>query len=307
MITKREVTYASFGKCLEISNGTVKLIVTLDVGPRIINFSFVDGENVMFEDNERIFFRNGKEFEENFGDDTWYTYGGHRLWVSPEGYPRSYYPDNAPVAYSLTETGAVFTPPEQKWNQQVHSIEISMQETAPKVSVTHRITNTAAWDVTLAPWAITVLAAGGVEIIPQPTRDTGLLANRWLALWPYAKMNDPRVTWGDRYITLRQEQETEASFKLGLSSQHGYALYFIHGDLFVKQFEPVLGGTYPDGGMSFESYTNSLFLEMESLGELQILTPAETAEHTEHWSLYKEAAPELSEECIGRVVEKYVR
>lgn len=307
MITKREIEYEGFGKCLELTNGIIRLVVTLDFGPRIIHFSFVDGENVMFTDPERKFKNANDLIKEKFGDDAWYTYGGHRLWASPEGNPKSYYPDNEPVSYVLTDTGVIVTPPEQKWNQHQHQMEIAIAEDASSVSVTHSITNKGAWGIALAPWSITVLAAGGVEIIPQPTKNTGLLPNRWLALWPYTKMTDPRFTWGDRYIFLKQDAEVQAKVKLGLSCEDGYSLYFNHGDVFVKQFDYVEGATYPDGGMNFETYTNRLFLEMESLGALQTLAPDETAEHVERWSLYKEDMPELTEEAIDKVVEKYVR
>lgn len=307
MITKREIQYDGFSKCLEISNGKIRLVITLDFGPRIIHFSFADGENMLFTDKERKFKNDDQLIQEKFGDSTWYTYGGHRLWASPEGNPKSYYPDNEPVNYTVTENGAVVTPPEQKWNLHQHQIEVIMAENDSSVSVIHRITNKGAWDITLAPWSITVLSAGGVEIIPQPTKDTGLLPNRWLALWPYAKMNDPRITWGDRYIFLQQDAQIDKNFKMGINNEHGYSLYFNHGDVFVKQFAFVEGAPYPDGDMNFETYTNPLFLEMETLGTLQTLAPEETAEHIEHWALHKEDMPELTEEAIDKVVEKYVR
>ncbi len=306
MVTTKETTYKNYGKCLEITNGTVRLIVTLDIGPRVINYSFCDGENIMFEDIDRVFSNSGAAFDEAYGGGTWYIYGGHRLWTSPEGMPKSYYPDNEPIAYELTEHGARFMPPVQKWNQYAYTIDIAMEETGSKVTLVHSVKNCAAWPVTLAPWPITVLSAGGVEVVPQPTRNTGLLGNRLLALWPYTKMTDPRVTWGDRYIFLRQDTTATESFKLGINSEHGYALYFNHGDLFVKQFSPVEGGSYPDGGMSFETYTNNLFLEMETLGEISAIEPGSAAVHTEHWSLHKAALPELTESAIDDVVKEYV-
>ncbi len=36
--------------CLRLSNGEIELIVTTDVGPRVIGYSFVGGENVLGED-----------------------------------------------------------------------------------------------------------------------------------------------------------------------------------------------------------------------------------------------------------------
>ena len=307
MITKSEIEYINYGRCLELSNGIIRLVVTLDVGPRVICYSFCDGENIMFEDVNRVFSASGEDFDEVYGGGTWYIYGGHRLWTSPEGRPKSYYPDNEPIAYELTECGASFMPPMQKWNQYAYTIDITLEDESTNVTLTHKVTNCAAWPVTLAPWPITVLSPGGVEVVPQPTRDTGLLGNRLLALWPYSRMTDPRVTWGDRYIFLRQDSTVQESFKVGINSEHGYALYFNHGDLFVKQFSPKAGGNYPDGGMSFETYTNHLFLEMETLGETSTIEPGASAVHTERWSLYKAERPELTEKAIDGVVKQYVR
>ena len=306
-VTAKVIEYKNFGKCVELSNGTVKLLVTVDVGPRVINYSFVDGENMMFEDVEREFFHSGPEMD-NFGGGTWYIYGGHRLWTSPEGMPRSYYPDNEPVPYELIENGAIFRPAVQKWNQYGYEITITLCPETGKVHLVHKLTNYAAWDVTLSPWCMTVLSPGGMEYVAQPTKDTGLLGNRLLALWPYSKMNDPRVTWGEKYIGLKQIPGYDEKIKIGINSEHGVAMYFNHGDLFIKEFTPIENGVYPDGGMSFETFTNALFLEMETLGEMKPIAPGASVTHAETWALYKEACPAAySEDAIDRLVEKYVK
>lgn len=306
-VTTKVTEYKNFGNCLEIANGIVKLLVTVDVGPRVINYSFIDGENIMFEDVNRDFSQTGPEFD-NFGGGTWYIYGGHRLWTSPEGMPKSYYPDNDPVPYEIIENGAVFKPAPQKWNQYQYEITITLCPDSSKVSLTHKIINCAAWDVTLAPWTLTVLSPGGFEIVAQPTKDTGLLGNRLMALWPYTNMMDERVTWGNKYIGLEQHPGHPDKFKVGINSEHGFAMYFNHGDLFIKKYTPIENGSYPDGGMSFETFTNALFLEMETLGEITSIAPGTAVTHTESWSLFKEAKPEgYCEKTIDALVEKYVK
>jgi len=299
------IEYKNYGKCLKISNDLVKVIVTVDVGPRIINYSFLNGENIMFEDVERNFSESGEAFD-RFGGGTWYIYGGHRLWTSPEGYPKSYYPDNDPVPYTILPDGAVFSPVEQKWNQYKMEIEVHLAEDSSEVNLIHRLTNCAAWSVTLAPWCLTVLAPGGYEIVAQPTVDTGLLGNRLIALWPYTKLTDNRITWGDRYFALRQDETNTDKAKIGINSEHGVSMYFINGDLFVKKFSPIPNGNYPDGGMSFETFTNNLFLEMETLGEISEIAPGATVEHAETWALYKEEKPDFDENKIDELVKKYV-
>ena len=53
-----QTNYKNFGNCVCIENGTIKLIATIDVGPRIVFFGFIDGDNVLFEDTERNFYEN---------------------------------------------------------------------------------------------------------------------------------------------------------------------------------------------------------------------------------------------------------
>ena len=303
-VAVREIEYKNFGRCLEVSNNIVKVIVTIDVGPRIISYSFAGGENILFEDEELTF--SERVSKEKFGD-IWYTYGGHRMWTSPENSPRTYYPDNEPVAYELMENGVRLLPNAQKWNQYVFEMEVTLDAESSEVFLAHKITNLAAWPVELAPWTITAVSAGGKEVIPQPIKDTSPLNNRLIALWPYTKLTDSRVHWGDKYILLTQDEGKAEEFKFGINSQHGYAMYFNHGDLFIKQFSLVENGIYPDGGMSFETYTNNLFLEMEALGELVKLGPGESTVFYEKWSLYREALPSEEEPEFDRIAEKYIR
>lgn len=307
MIVKRNIQYPGFGNCLEIANDYVRVVVTLDFGPRIIRYSFADGENIFYEDPSKSFSSKGKPFDERYGEGSvWYIYGGHRLWMAPEKYPQTYYPDNDPVNFQLIPSGAVFTAPVQRANQYGYTLEVSLCEDSSEVRLTHQVTNYGESPVTLAPWAITVLSPGGTEVVPQPDCDTFTAPNRQIALWPSARMTDRRLTWLDRYMILRQDRDVKRSFKFGINSQHGFAMYFNHGDLFVKRFEVLPQGQYPDGGMSFETFTNGLFLEMESLGELKALMPGESTSHTESWTLFKAEPPELTDEMLDSVAAKYI-
>lgn len=311
MIQVSETTYKTFGKCLSISNGTVEALITLDIGPRIIRFAKIGGENVMMEDEERSInqLENAPAFADKFGADkgVWYIYGGHRLWTSPEELPRSYYPDNAPVTYEKVKDGAKFTAPAQKWTQIQFSITVTMSETENSLHLLHEITNIGAWNMEFAPWALSVLAPGGMEIIPVQQRKTGLLSNRKIVLWDYARMNDKRVYWGDKYITLRQDSTADGPFKFGTDSEHCWAAYFNHGDLFIKKFDADPTGEYPDSGCNFETYTNERFLEMESLGTLKSVAPGETVSHIEDWSLYPNVpCPACEENAIEQVMKQYL-
>lgn len=80
-----ERQYKNYGKCLFICNGTVEIAVTLDIGPRIIRFAFLDGENEFFEEENFDKQQPTEGAWTKFGDEgVWHMYGGHRFWISPE-------------------------------------------------------------------------------------------------------------------------------------------------------------------------------------------------------------------------------
>jgi hypothetical protein len=162
--------------------------------------------------------------------------------------------------------------------------------------------NRGLWPVELAPWALSVMAPGGIGIVPQPTaaHPDGLLPNRTLVLWPYTNMSDQRHLWGSKLILLRQDPQAQAPTKLGLSANDGWAAYLRGDHLFLKLFDYVNGATYPDHGCSVEIYTNSHMLELETLGPLQRLDPGGSIEHVEHWFLFSGSEAGVNLEAVGR-------
>src|SRR5687768_17136654 len=90
MIKPEKIDYSGWANSYRLSNGQIEMIITTDVGPRIIHFGFVGSENELNVFPEML----GKT-----GGDEWRVYGGHRLWHAPEQNPRSYAPDNSPVRF----------------------------------------------------------------------------------------------------------------------------------------------------------------------------------------------------------------
>lgn len=289
-----KVSYGGWENCIKIENHIVKLIITADVGPRIIYYGFLDGENEFCEVKEDMGLTGG---------DQWRIYGGHRLWHSPEAMPRSYYPDNNPCKIKKIENGIAVSQKTEPTTYMKKDIEVTLDSESSAVNVKHMITNKGLWDVEMAVWALTVMATGGTEIVPQNTNDTGLLANRMLSLWPYTKLNDPRVYWGEKYIFLKQDPKNKDAFKFGMSNDSGWAAYANNNNLFVKRFSTFPDALYPDySGSSYETYTNDFMLEMESLSPLFILEPSETIEHIECWELYKNIPVPKSEDDVENYI-----
>lgn len=290
MVKVKELdSYKAYGRVLSISNGVVEAYVTLDVGPRIIRYGFVGSQNIM-NDDRSLFTPSAKDnYEDYFGKGKkWDNMGGHRIWASPESYPETYYPDSEPIKYEITENGAVFTPAPEKENGMSKQLEIKMDADDTNMQVIMRIKNISDKPLKYSIWGLSVSAKNGTVIIPMNTNDTGLLSNRIISVWPYTDMSDERLYWGKKYVTLKQDVNAKCPIKLGFDLNGGKVFYVLGDEVFCKRYEvnhP--NGTYPDGGCSFETYTNADFIELESLGELKTFASGETASHSEFWSLLK--------------------
>jgi hypothetical protein len=221
------------------------------------------------------------------GGDRWRNYGGHRLWHAPEHPTRTYYPDNTPITVEQTGGLVRISQPPEPTTGIGKTIELDMAETSPHVRVIHRLTNHGLWPVECAPWALSVMAAGGTAVVPLPSRGEhprDLLPGNHIVLWPYTNMADPRWTWGQKYILLRQTDAPPQ--KAGADVPDGWAAYANTVCLFIKLFERQAGAVYPDLGCNFETFTNRVMLEVETLGPLARVEPGASVEHVEDWCLF---------------------
>ena len=288
-IAVEKTEYKGWKDNLRLTNGDAELIVTLDVGPRIISYKLAGGVNVFKEYDDQL----GKS-----GESEWMIRGGHRLWAGPEDTTRTYCPDNGPVAAS--ELGPLhirLTPaPEAQYGLQKEN-DLQLARSGSAVTVTHRIKNVGKAPTDLAAWGLSVMAPGGVEIIPLPPKKphpgspknakspAEFLSNQLYVAWPYTDFKDPRWTFGTSAITLRQDAH-KGPTKLGIAHTMGAVGYLNGGTLFVKRFGHDPGKVYPDHGCNFETFTNEDMLECETLGPLVRLEPGQQVEHVEHWELF---------------------
>lgn len=307
-VSVEKVEYHGWKNNLKISNGEAELIVTLEVGPRVISYRLADGKNV---------FKNYDEMLGKSGESEWMIRGGHRLWAGPEDTTRTYAADNGPVAHKELGPGRVrFTPaPETAFGLQ-KEIDVALEPSGSKVEVTHRITNVGREATDLAVWGLSVMAPGGMEIVPLPAKRphpgspknarsaAEFAPNLLIAAWPFTDFQDPRWRFGSKFITLTQDAHRGAT-KLGLAHRAGGVGYLNGGTLFVKRFDYRDGQTYPDGGVNFETFTNQDMLECESLGSITRLAPGRSVEHRETWELFGGlGAAKTEAEIEGRIGPK---
>lgn len=309
MVVVKEIeSFKEYGRCVSISNGVIEALVTVDLGPRIISFGFVGGTNFMSSDRSAHAPKSDKVYTDFWGEGrAWENLGGHRIWLSPESYPETYLPDDHKVNYTVTEHGAIFTPEADTQVGIIKSMELKMDADDANMQVTMKVTNIADKPQTFAIWALSVCDKGGTLIVPMNTNDTGLLANRKISVWPYTDMSNDRIYWGNKYVTLRQDENAEKPIKLGFDLNCGTAYYVLGEDILCKNYDTNHpDGVYPDGGCSFETYTNEVMLEFETLGELKTVAKGETSEHTEKWSLCKKPCEVdlRSDASIDNLLEK---
>jgi hypothetical protein len=280
-VSMQSVAYGGWPNCVRLSNAQVELIATTDVGPRIIRFGFIGGENELVE------------FAGDMGQtggDTWRPFGGHRLWHAPEIMPRTYAPDNTPIHAEQRADGAlILTQPTEPSTGIAKQIEIRLDPQQARAQIIHRLTNHGPWPIELAPWAVTIMAPSGVAILPLPpfkAHGESFLPATQLVLWSYTNLADPRIQCGERYLLLHQDSQRPMPQKIGLAAPNGWIGYARAGRLFIKRVAYQAGALYPDNGSSIESFTNAEMLEIETLGPLTTLHPGETTTHTEDWELH---------------------
>jgi hypothetical protein len=220
-----------------------------------------------------------------YGD--YYFRGGHRLWHAPEAMPRTYIPD-PPVAITELSDGVVLEAQTEQGTGIRKRIEIKLAADKPSVTLMHTLTNNGLWPVELAPWAITQFRLGGTVILPMPVGKAdpaGLLHNRQFSLWPYARINDPRLKLGDEFILFKADALLPP-FKIGYFNPHGWLAYWTNGVLFRKTFAANAEATYPDNNCNAEMYCNDKFVELESLAPLTRLKPDAEVKHIETWEVF---------------------
>ena len=279
-----KIQYQNLPNCIRLANGEVEVIVTTDVGPRVLFYGFSEGENVLgLHPDAKVETALG-EFK---------PYGGHRLWIAPENMPNSYAPDNSPVEYEFDEmkNSIRLIQPIESVTKTQKEITVTLEKSGSGVSINHRITNHGAAAIEIAAWALTVMREGDVCEIPnEPFAAYGaetLLPVRNLSLWSYTDLSDSRWEFTKDFIRLHVSGEKSAPQKIGLLNKQGWAKYRAGNLEFTKRFDFVEDAVYPDMNSNTELYAAGSFVEIESLSPLQRIKPNESVEHIERWELAK--------------------
>lgn len=300
MLQIEKIAYHGWQNCYQLSHSKLTMIVTTDVGPRIIYFGIPGEGNILHEFPTQAGLSGGDE---------WRSYGGHRLWVAPELPEITYFPDNRPVKIEQGHEGILLMAPLEESTGLQKSIRINIDPEQAIAHILHTIENRSSEKKTIAPWAVTVLRPGGTAILPQapyvPWPDV-VTAQSSLSLWSYTDMKAPQWQWGSRFILAKQNSTIETPQKIGMFNIMGWASYQVGSSLFVKRFEEPQGESYPDRNSNLEVWTNQECLELETLGPLKELEPGSSLTHIESWYLFPNSSQIRAESDVDELVMPYV-
>ena len=278
----KKIQYQDLPNCVRLTNDEIEVFVTTDVGPRIVGYSFIGGENILGLHLQA-------KVETELG--IWKPYGGHRLWIAPENMPNSYAPDNAPIEYFFDEqTNSVrLVQPIEPVTKTQKEISVTLDQTGSGVRINHKITNCGSESIELAIWALTIMKGGGEVFIPNetfaPYSAETLLPVRTLTCWSYTDFTDSRWRFEKDFIRLKIDESNPDPQKIGIQNRQGWAMYRRGNLEFVKRFDYIENAAYPDLNSNTEIYTAGSFVEIESLAPLRQLVSGESAEHDEFWEL----------------------
>lgn len=292
-----KTNYKGWPNSYRITNGEVELVVTGDIGPRVIRYGFAGGQNLFWEDPKTL----GKT-----GSNEWQLIGGHRIWHAPEDPKRTYAPDNGPVEVKIEGSALHAIQPVEPTTGIQKEIIVRLVGQGSSVEILHRLTNRNLWPIELSPWALSMMAPGGAAVAPFPPRGKHpavLAPTNPLVMWAFTDFSDKRWQFTKKYLILRQDPKAAEPQKAGLFNANTWAAYLLGSDLFVKRYKADPARQYTDFGCSFETFTNADFLELETLGPLTKVEPGAAAEHTERWTLHRNVKlPNWTDAEIDRAV-----
>ena len=276
------IQFEDLANCARLSNGEAEVVVTTEVGPRVLAYNFTGGENVLgWHPHAAI--------QSTLGE--YRIFGGHRLWLAPEISPRTFAPDSAPVEYFFdeAENSLRLVQPVEPFSGTQKEMTVRLERTGSGVTLNHKITNVGNAGIELAAWALTIMRGGGVCEVPNepyaPYGSETLLPVRNLTVWSYTDLSDPRWSFDRESIRLRVDESRGEPQKIGFLNKQGWAKYRLADVVFTKYFDFRENAAYPDMNSNTELYVAGSFVEVETLAPLVTLKPGESTEHVERWQL----------------------
>ena len=265
-----------WGKVLWVTTDYAEVGIALNFGIRVVHLSCPGMENLFYEQPADL-------SDGNATPDGWKLYGGHRMWMAPEG-EWSYYPDNDPVTYTVSENMVLVEQKTDPWTGQKKLLKLNLRKDS--IDLENIFINDTDKQMEGGSWGVNSMAPGVAKIDFAGTDPGDFTPRRVISLWADTNVHDPRLKFEKNSLTATHMPLTDY-FKMGLYCNPGKAVFESKGQRFTLTFGAEGIENHPDNGCNFELYLAKEFMELETLGVKRSLKPGEAASHTETWKLEK--------------------
>ena len=243
---------------------------------RIMSYSLVGNENIMWENDELL----GKVESLEIGE--WLNYGGYKLWPAPQSvwnWPPDKFLDRGPCEVKIAGEDTLIMTGMKSEQSGIRFIrEIKIFKKSSKIEIKQIMENTSDKEVEWGIWEVTQLQPKARIVVPFSKgnkhwdKDNAAEHDDW----------DIRDEEGIAYLM----HET-AKGKVFFMTDKNWVAWELGGIVYIKQFVPIIDKPYPDGEANVEIFTSDEYPEVEVISPLIKLKPGEKYSYNETWYLYE--------------------
>ncbi len=275
------IDYAGWKNCILMSNGVFEAVITTEVGPRIIRYAEVGGDNVLYLDE----FTAGQTEAP-----VWRAYGGRRFDYHLNG-ELVLTAENAPTDYEIGEDRVTFRLPIDEQRGISKEIIIRMCRRGG-LEIKEILINHGSESVKISAVAATRLKPGGVCVTPWAK------GNKIKSLFEGEMLDTRRYKEGKEILFVQQDEVSRDNFAFGLLPAEQWCAYFNHGNMFIITC-PVI-----EGDLEYVDNVNVVVrglrekFEIETRSPIYTLVPGDKITHTEVFNIFTRNYIPKSEEDV---------
>ena len=290
------VNYRGWDDSLLMTNGDVVVVIVPQVA-RIMKYAFVDGENVLWVNDELAPERTGSPGTQGFTE-RWENFGGYKLWPAPEkvwGEPPPWELDRGACRVEITPQNSVrlIGMPSPDFGLRFDR-EITLAPEGSRLEIKQSAVNVSDRPITASVWDVTQLKPDCVAFVPMGP-GAGYRAGT-------KETFEKQWRRAGSMMLLRPAGDYTKTFFTGppgwLGCKRGEALY-------LKVFD-IAETPPPRPETPREVYTAKDYIELEAVGPAVELQPDQSTTFTERWYLLRDDFRDDGDEKFARAVVKAV-
>lgn len=279
----KQINLKYYGKCVSINNGTVKVIVSVDVGPKIIFWGYTNGENMLYIPYDILEY--DEPISQKIPPDIFFKRYGHEIMLAYEK-SKPVFLSSGTTIYSILQEGVAFSCSSPKLGLSAN-LEIIIQDNSNSIMIVHSIENTNEKTQNFSICSSTFVTQDGTLLVPQNIEDLGNAPNRVLSLWKKSNINDSRLCVANEYLKFNNISTDKLSvLKLGINNRRAWSTYTKDGNTFLMHYLHNKKAKYLNFDSSFIIDSKKELLSLKILSPIYNVQKNEVAKMAEYWSLF---------------------